>query len=110
MRQTRKRSQFPLFQLTKAAAFAGKARAIAGPIPLHNAPTPSMAIVFLAQSRKPEYVPVAADCILDLITCQFKHINKAIKERLPSLLRLVEWRSSTLPRQRYHPQRLQRPR
>ena len=39
---------------TKAAALAGKARAIAGPSPLHKAPTPSVAIVFLTQSRKPE--------------------------------------------------------
>ena len=43
-----------LFELTKAAAFAGKARAIAGPRPLHKALTPSVAIVFFTQSRKPE--------------------------------------------------------
>lgn len=41
-------------ELTKVAALAGKARAIAGPMPLHKAPTPSVAIVFLAQSKKPE--------------------------------------------------------
>jgi len=46
--------QIASIELTKAAAFAGKARAIAGPSPLHRALMPSTAIVFLAQSRKPE--------------------------------------------------------
>lgn len=43
--------------------------AMAGPSPFHNAPTPSTAIVFRTQSAKPEYVPVGADWILDLMTC-----------------------------------------
>ena len=45
--------------------------AMAGPSPFHSAPTPSAAIVFRTQSAKPEYVPVGADCILDLMT--YKH-------------------------------------
>lgn len=45
-------------------------RAMAGPNPFHNAVTPSTAIVFRAQSRNPEYVPVGADCIRDLSTYQ----------------------------------------
>jgi hypothetical protein len=36
---------------------AGKARAMAGPNPFHSAVTPSAAMSFRAQSRKPEYVP-----------------------------------------------------
>ena len=36
---------------------AGKALAIAGPNPFQSAVTPSAAINFRAQSRKPEYVP-----------------------------------------------------
>jgi len=36
---------------------AGKALAIAGPKPFQSAVTPSAAINFRAQSRKPEYVP-----------------------------------------------------
>jgi hypothetical protein len=47
---------------TKVAALAGNARAIAGPKPFQSAATPSAAIVFRAQSMKPEYVPVGADC------------------------------------------------
>jgi hypothetical protein len=41
---------------------------MAGPNPFHKAPTPSAAMVFRAQSRKPEYIPVGADCSLDLMT------------------------------------------
>ena len=54
--------------LTKVAALAGKALAIAGPKPFHNAPTPSAAIVLRAQSKIPEYVPAGAVCIRDLST------------------------------------------
>lgn len=43
---------------------------MAGPRPFHNAATPSAAMVFLAQSRKPLYVPVGADWILDFSTCK----------------------------------------
>jgi hypothetical protein len=50
------------------AAFAGNARAMAGPNPFHSALTPSTAIVFRAQSTIPEYVPVGADCNLDFRT------------------------------------------
>lgn len=51
----------------QALTLAGKALAIAGPKPFHNAVTPSAAMSFLAQSRKPEYVPCGALCSLDLI-------------------------------------------
>lgn len=45
-----------------------RTRAIAGPKPFHNARTPSLATVFWRQSSIPEYVPVGAAWILDLIT------------------------------------------
>lgn len=45
-----------------------RTRAIAGPNPFHSAFTPSVAIVFRAQSMIPEYVPVGADCNLDFKT------------------------------------------
>jgi hypothetical protein len=41
---------------------------MAGPNPFHSAFTPSTAMVFRAQSMIPEYVPVGADCNLDLRT------------------------------------------
>ena len=46
----------------------GPTRAMAGPNPFHSAFTPSVAIVFRAQSMIPEYVPVGADCNLDFRT------------------------------------------
>lgn len=51
--------------------------AMAGPRPFHNAPTPSTAIVFRTQSAKPEYVPVGADWIRDLMTCEKGKKSKA---------------------------------
>jgi hypothetical protein len=41
----------------RSPTLAGKALAIAGPKPFQSAVTPSAAINFRAQSRKPEYVP-----------------------------------------------------
>jgi hypothetical protein len=43
-------------------------RVIAGPKPFHRAATPSCAIVFRTQSKKPLYVPVGAAWILDFTT------------------------------------------
>lgn len=45
-----------------------RTRAIAGPKPFQSALTPSAAMVLRAQSMKPEYVPVGADCNRDLST------------------------------------------
>jgi len=45
--------QMKVYKLT----LAGKALAMAGPNPFQSAVTPSAAINFRAQSRKPEYVP-----------------------------------------------------
>jgi len=55
--------QMKVYKLT----LAGKALAMAGPNPFQSAVTPSAAINFRAQSRKPEYVPWGADCSRDLI-------------------------------------------
>jgi hypothetical protein len=45
------------FEMEESLTLAGKALAIAGPKPFQSAVTPSAAINFRAQSRKPEYVP-----------------------------------------------------
>jgi len=45
------------FKKEPELTLAGKALAIAGPNPFQSAVTPSAAINFRAQSRKPEYVP-----------------------------------------------------
>ena len=45
------------FKKEPELTLAGKALAIAGPKPFQSAVTPSAAINFRAQSRKPEYVP-----------------------------------------------------
>ena len=44
-------------EMERSLTLAGKALAIAGPNPFQRAVTPSAAINFRAQSRKPEYVP-----------------------------------------------------
>jgi hypothetical protein len=49
--------------------------AIAGPKPFHKAPKPSAAIVFRAQSSRPEYVPVGALCKRDFRTLNFGNIR-----------------------------------
>jgi hypothetical protein len=46
-----------MYYRTDQLTLAGKARAMAGPNPFHSAVTPSAAMSFRAQSRKPEYVP-----------------------------------------------------
>jgi hypothetical protein len=53
---------------TQSDGKSTRTRAIAGPKPFHSAPTPSAAMVFRAQSKKLEYVPVGADCNLDFKT------------------------------------------
>ena len=69
-------------------------RAIAGPSPLQSAATPSAAIVLRAQSMNPEYVPVGADCILDLMTCEkTSYISSAIGQFTSSHI----WRNSDGP-------------
>jgi hypothetical protein len=45
-----------------------RTRSMAGPKPFQSAPTPSAAMVLRAQSAKPLYVPVGADCRRDLST------------------------------------------
>lgn len=80
--------------LTKVAALAGKAceiikfrrsadhdnrlrtLAIAGPKPFHSAATPSAAMVLRMQSKKPEYVPVGAVCMRDLMVWDRKLMRK----------------------------------
>src|ERR1700722_19248904 len=59
-----------------------RTRAIAGPNPFHSAPKPSAAIVFRKQSTKPVYVPVGADCNLDLRTCKCQRVRSRGKARL----------------------------
>jgi hypothetical protein len=53
----------------KKSIRSNSTRAIAGPKPLNRALVPSCATVFLAQSKKPEYVRCGADCMRDFITC-----------------------------------------